>query len=56
MNGKFYPENYCDQMKLYEKAYTEAQWDGGPLLSHVLVVAVNSAGRVKIERYFGEDT
>ena len=56
VDGRFNPYYYHDQMELYEKAYTKALYAGGPFLSHVLIVAVNSAGRVKIKRYFGEDT
>ena len=57
VNGRFNPYYYHDKMELYKKAYEEAQTrNSGPFLSHVLVVAVNSAGRVKIKRYFGEDT
>ena len=49
---KFYFNNYRHQMCLYAKAYDEAQqYNHGPFLSHLLVVAVTYNGRVKIENY-----
>jgi len=49
---KFYFNNYSDKMCLYAQAYNKQQESGGPFISHLLVVAVNSRGKIsRIENY-----
>jgi len=52
VKNKFYFNNYYEQMELYKKAYNEAQCGSfGPLLSDVLVVAINTDCDVAVESY-----